>query len=85
MLNLVLLYAGDGCGAGFDVLDSEPVISIYEDGREYKSFTFDEFEVYVVWEKQGYEEPESLMPWAPYIQQNFGMKNSGAYTNTYLN
>ena len=30
------------------------------------------------------EEPESLMPWAPYIQQNFRMKNSDAYTNTYL-
>ena len=30
-------------------------------------------------------ELESLMPWAPYIQQNFAMKNSDAYTNTYLN
>ncbi|MBR2421787.1 MAG: transposase domain-containing protein, partial [Oscillospiraceae bacterium] len=32
-----------------------------------------------------HEELESLMPWAPYIQQNFAMKNSNAYTNTYLN
>ena len=32
-----------------------------------------------------HEELEALMPWAPYIQQNFGMKNSDAYTNTYLN
>ena len=32
-----------------------------------------------------HEELESLMPWSPYIQQNFGMKNSDAYTNTYLN
>ena len=32
-----------------------------------------------------HEELESLMPWASYIQQNFAMKNSGAYTNTYLN
>ena len=32
-----------------------------------------------------HEELESLMPWAPYIQQNFGMNNSDAYTNTYLN
>ena len=32
-----------------------------------------------------HEELESLMPWAPYIQQNFAMKNSDAYTNTYLN
>ena len=31
-----------------------------------------------------HEELESLMPWAPYIQQNFRMKNSDAYTNTYL-
>ena len=31
-----------------------------------------------------HEELESLMPWAPYIQQNFAMKNSNAYTNTYL-
>ena len=31
-----------------------------------------------------HEELESLMPWAPYIQQNFAMKNSDAYTNTYL-
>ena len=32
-----------------------------------------------------HEELESLMPWASYIQQNFSMKNSNAYTNTYLN
>ena len=32
-----------------------------------------------------HEELESLMPWAPYIQQNFAMKNSDAYVNTYLN
>ena len=32
-----------------------------------------------------HEELESLMPWAPYIQQNFAMKTSNAYTNTYLN
>ena len=31
-----------------------------------------------------HEELESLMPWAPYIQQEFGMKNSDAYVNTYL-
>ena len=31
-----------------------------------------------------HEELESLMPWAPYIQQNFAMKNSDAYVNTYL-
>ena len=30
------------------------------------------------------EELESLMSWAPYIQQSFKMKNSDAYTNTYL-
>ena len=30
------------------------------------------------------EELESLMPWAPYIQQKFQMKNSDAYVNTYL-
>ena len=30
------------------------------------------------------EELESLMPWAPYIQQEFGVKNSDAYVNTYL-
>ena len=34
---------------------------------------------------QSHEELESLMPWASYIQQNFAMKNSDAYTNTYLN
>ena len=28
---------------------------------------------------------ESLMPWAPYIQENFRIKNSEPYTNTYLN
>ena len=32
-----------------------------------------------------HEELESLMHWSPYIQQNFAMKNSNAYTNTYLN
>lgn len=32
-----------------------------------------------------HEELESLMPWAPYIQQHFAIKNSDAYTNTYLN
>ena len=32
-----------------------------------------------------HEELESLMPWSPYIQQNFAIKNSNAYTNTYLN
>lgn len=31
-----------------------------------------------------HQELESLMPWAPYIQQEFGMKNSDAYVNTYL-
>ena len=31
-----------------------------------------------------HEELEALMPWSPYIQQNFAMKNSDAYTNTYL-
>ena len=31
-----------------------------------------------------HEELETLMPWAPYIQQNFEMKNSDAYTNCYL-
>jgi len=30
------------------------------------------------------EELESLMPWAPYIQERFKMKNSDAYTNAYL-
>ncbi len=33
---------------------------------------------------QSHEELESLMPWAPYIQQNFRMKNTNAYTNCYL-
>ena len=31
-----------------------------------------------------HEELESLMPWAPYVQKRFKMKNSDAYTNTYL-
>ncbi len=31
-----------------------------------------------------HKELESLMPWAPYIQERFKMKNSDAYTNTYL-
>ena len=31
-----------------------------------------------------HEELESLMPWAPYIQQESSMKNSDAYVNTYL-
>ena len=31
-----------------------------------------------------HQELESLMPWAPYIQQEFGVKNSDAYVNTYL-
>ena len=31
-----------------------------------------------------HEELKTLMPWAPYIQQNFAMKNSDAYTNCYL-
>ena len=31
-----------------------------------------------------HQELESLMPWASYIQQNFKMPNSNAYTNTYL-
>ena len=31
-----------------------------------------------------HEELELLMPWAPYIQQNFVMKNSIAYANCYL-
>ena len=26
----------------------------------------------------------SFMPWAPYIQQEFGVKNSDAYVNTHL-
>lgn len=33
---------------------------------------------------QSHGELESLMPWASYIQQNFKMKNSNAYTNCYL-
>ena len=31
-----------------------------------------------------HQELESLMPWAPYIQQEFGVKNSDVYVNTYL-
>ena len=31
-----------------------------------------------------HEELESLMPWAPYIQQKFQIKNSDAFVNTYL-
>ena len=31
-----------------------------------------------------HQELESLMPWAPYIQQEFGVKNSDAYVNTHL-
>lgn len=31
-----------------------------------------------------HQELESLMPWASYIQQNFKMPNSNAYTNTHL-
>ena len=34
--------------------------------------------------KPSHEELESFMPWAPYIQQEFGVKNSDAYVNTYL-
>ena len=30
------------------------------------------------------EEVESLMPWAPYIRQEFGVENSDAYVNAYL-
>lgn len=33
---------------------------------------------------RSHQELESLMPWAPYIQQNFKRPNSSAYTNTYL-
>ena len=33
---------------------------------------------------QSHEELESFMPWAPYIQQEFGMTDSDAYVNTYL-
>ena len=37
------------------------------------------------WEKKpSHEELESFMPWAPYIQQEFCVKNSDAYVNTYL-
>ena len=31
-----------------------------------------------------HEELESLMPWAPYVQQNYKMPNTDAYENTYL-
>lgn len=31
-----------------------------------------------------HQELESLMPWAPYIRQEFCVKNSDAYVNTYL-
>ena len=31
-----------------------------------------------------HKELASLMPWAPYIQQKFGVKNSDAYVNSYL-
>lgn len=34
--------------------------------------------------KQSHEELESFMAWAPYIQQEFGVKNSDAYVNTHL-
>ena len=34
--------------------------------------------------KPSHEELESFMPWAPYIQQEFCVKNSDAYVNTYL-
>ena len=33
---------------------------------------------------QSHEELELFMPWAPYVQQEFGVKNSDAYVNTYL-
>ena len=33
---------------------------------------------------QSHEELELFMPWAPYVQQEFGGKNSDAYVNTYL-
>lgn len=33
---------------------------------------------------QSHEELEAFMPWAPYIQQESGVKNSDAYLNTYL-
>ena len=33
---------------------------------------------------QSHEGLESFMPWAPYIQQEFGVKDSDAYMNTYL-
>lgn len=32
-----------------------------------------------------HEELESLMPWTPYIQQNFKLRNTDANTNRYLN
>ena len=33
---------------------------------------------------QSHKELETLIPWAPYIQENFKMANSDAYTNYYL-
>ena len=33
---------------------------------------------------QSHEELESFTPWAPYIQQEFCVKDSDAYVNTYL-
>ncbi len=33
---------------------------------------------------QSLEELESFMPWAHYIQQEFGVKDSDAYVNTYF-
>lgn len=33
---------------------------------------------------QSHEELVSFMPWAPYIQQEFDMKDSDTYVNTYL-
>ena len=33
---------------------------------------------------QSHKELELFMPWAPYIQQEFGVKDSDAYVNTYL-
>ena len=34
--------------------------------------------------KQSHEELASFKPWALYIQQEFGVKNSDACVNTYL-
>ena len=36
-------------------------------------------------QNQSLKKLESLMPWAPYIQQNFKIPNPDAYENTYLN